>query len=190
MAVRGRGGAAGGIGSTCAVRVFSGVQGTASTVVSVSSSGAGTAAVRGAGNAPVSVASTGIIDVTARLSGSAVITVGSASTGATRVAGEGSAPVEISSQSAAAAWVQGVVAGLVEVGSIGIGRVGQRKVDGDVSVVTLLREISACPPRLEAVARSSHVQVCASTGSRAIVATSRQNQVSVATTNHAAVAIE
>ena len=139
---------------------------------------------------PGAVEAAGIIDVTTRLSGAAVITVGSASTGATRGAGEGSASGEISAQSAAAAWVRGVVAGLVEVSSIGHGRVGQRKVDGDVSVVTLLREISACPPRLEAVARSSHVQVCASTGSRAIVATSRLNQVSVATTNHAAAAIE
>lgn len=102
----------------------------------------------------------------------AVIAVGSASTGATRVAGEGSAPVEISSQSAAAAWVRGVVAGLVEVSSIGHGRVGQRKVDGDVSVVTLLREISVCPPRNEAVA------------------TTRQVQVNVATTAHPVVAIE
>lgn len=166
--VRGQGGAVIGVASVSAGRVFSGIQGAAQAVIGVVGSGAGTAAVRGAGTAPVSVASTGIIDVTARLSGSAVITVGSASTGATRVAGEGSAPVEISSQSAAAAWVQGAVAGLVGIDSIGIGRVGQRKVDGDVSVVTLLREISACPPRLEAVARSSHVQVCASTGSRAI----------------------
>jgi hypothetical protein len=156
-------------------QVFSGIQGAAQASISVASSGAGTAAVRGAGTAPVSVASTGIIDVTARLSGSAAIAVGSASAGATRVAGEGSASVEISSQSAAAAWVQGVVAGLVGIDSIGLGCVGQRKVDGDVSVVTLLREISACPPRLEAVARSSHVQVCVSTESRAVVATYRQS---------------
>ena len=112
--------------------------------------------MRGVGTAPVSVASTSIIDVTARLSGSAAIAVGSASAGATRVAGEGSTSVEISSQSAAAAWVQGVVAGWVGIDSIGLGRVGQRKVDGDVSVVTLLREISVCPPRNEAVATTVH----------------------------------
>ena len=88
------------------------------------------------------------------------------------MAGEGSAPVEISTQSAAAAWVRGVVAGRVEVSSIGHGRVGQRKVYGDVSVVTLLREISVCPPRIEAVA------------------TTRQAQVNVSTTVHYVVAVE
>ena len=66
----------------------------------------------------------------------------------------------------------GVVAGLVEVGGVGGGRVGGRKVDGDVSVVTLLREISVCPPRNEAVA------------------TTRQVQVNVATTVHPVVAVE
>lgn len=59
--------------------------------------------------------------------------------------------------------MRGVVAGLVEVSSIGHGRVGQREMDGDVSGVTLLREISVFPPRIEAVASMRQAQVHAAT---------------------------
>ena len=64
-----------------------------------------------------------------------------------------------------------VVAGLVDVGSIGLGRVGQRKVDGDVSVVTLLREISARTEPLSVVAMTAQRQVNATTKKQEVAVT-------------------
>lgn len=113
------------------------------TVVDVGSAALGSVEVAGQGSATVLVSSESTASAPAMGVASSLVSVASSATGASTVAGASIVTVQVLSSSAGKVLVEGQAHTTVSVGSSAFVRNGARNFAGDVSVVTVLRAISA-----------------------------------------------
>ena len=126
--------------------------------------------VSGQAPAVVSVASSGVIEAPVSGIGNALVEVTSSGAGVVQVAGAGSTLVEVLSTATGAVAITGQASSIVTVTSTGLIRSGIRNFDGDISVRTMLREISV---------RSAYAGVAATTRTHEAHAVTRRSQVVV-----------
>lgn len=139
--------------------VRSGAEMTGSTAVDVTSSAAGAVEVVGQGGAAVSVMSSASGSVPALGAATSTVQIQSAATGVCAVAGESASAVQVLSSSAGDVYVEGLAQSIVSVDSATTARNGVRNFTGDLSVVTLLREVRAQTGRQVVVVRTKRPQV-------------------------------
>ncbi|UCV01148.1 LamG domain-containing protein [Acidovorax radicis] len=166
--VQGAGSTAINVTSSADATVRSGAELSGSTVVDVASAGSAAVRAAGQGASEVTVLSVASGSVPVRGQASASVAVSSAAAGAVPIAAFSDNTVQVGSVAAGAVAVTGQAAAVVNITSATRIRGGTRDFTRDVSVATMLREISARTAPLSVVAISAPGQVTVTTRQREI----------------------